>query len=228
MGWLSLQATLLFSSFPYTLFVDANTNGASGLCLRVASSRFNVPPALMSKSVTGSSRDVVTATWPARCRIASWFLTCSLRALAFLTSSLTKVVSVGYWVMSHFRLRSVPGRLRLSSTVTCHPASTIRVAALTPRKPAPPVMSIRRDGPGSPLRAARGLDRVLSPDSARSEVGVIEGPYLKTIVGPRPPTRRARPPIRRCQIRPSVSPATHPYHRRVTPPDRILSEPDTR
>src|SRR4029077_14583567 len=32
----------------------------------------------------------------------------------------------------------------------------------------------------------------------------------------------------RCQIRPSVSPATHPYHRRVTPPDRILSEPDTR
>src|SRR4029077_15908214 len=153
---------------------------------------------------------------------------CSLRALAFLTSSLTKVVSVGYWVMSHFRLRSVPGRLRLSSTVTCHTASTTRVAALTPRNPAPPVMSIRRDGPGSPLRAARGLDRVLRPDSARRGVGVIEGPSLKTIVEARPPNRRARPPMRRCQIRPSVSPATHPYHRRVTPPDRILSEPDTR
>ena len=32
----------------------------------------------------------------------------------------------------------------------------------------------------------------------------------------------------RCQIRPAVPIGTHPYHRRVTPPDRALSEPDTR
>jgi vacuolar iron transporter family protein len=32
----------------------------------------------------------------------------------------------------------------------------------------------------------------------------------------------------RCQIRPAVALATHPYHRRVSPPDRALSEPDTR
>jgi hypothetical protein len=35
-----------------------------------------VPRALTSKSVLGSTSDVVTATCPARCRIASWFLTC--------------------------------------------------------------------------------------------------------------------------------------------------------
>jgi VIT1/CCC1 family predicted Fe2+/Mn2+ transporter/rubrerythrin len=32
----------------------------------------------------------------------------------------------------------------------------------------------------------------------------------------------------RCQIRPADSPATRLYHRRVAPPDRTLSEPDTR
>jgi vacuolar iron transporter family protein len=32
----------------------------------------------------------------------------------------------------------------------------------------------------------------------------------------------------RCQIRPPVALATHAYHRSVTPPDRALSEPDTR
>ena len=31
-----------------------------------------MPAALTSKSVIGSSSEVVTATWPARCRIASW------------------------------------------------------------------------------------------------------------------------------------------------------------
>jgi VIT1/CCC1 family predicted Fe2+/Mn2+ transporter/rubrerythrin len=34
--------------------------------------------------------------------------------------------------------------------------------------------------------------------------------------------------MRRCQIRPAVDPATHPYHRQVAPPDKALSEPDTR
>jgi vacuolar iron transporter family protein len=32
----------------------------------------------------------------------------------------------------------------------------------------------------------------------------------------------------RCQIRPAVDPATHPYHRHVAPPDHSFSEPDTR
>jgi VIT1/CCC1 family predicted Fe2+/Mn2+ transporter/demethoxyubiquinone hydroxylase (CLK1/Coq7/Cat5 family) len=34
--------------------------------------------------------------------------------------------------------------------------------------------------------------------------------------------------MKRCQIRSAVPYSTHPYHRRVTPPDRSLSEPDTR
>src|SRR2546423_14138155 len=105
-----------------------------------------VPRALTSKSVFGSSREVVTATCPARWRIASWFLTCSDSPPAFLTSSLMKAVRFGYLVISHFRLRSVPGRLRLSSRVTNQPSLIRWIAALTPRKPAPPVIRIRRSG----------------------------------------------------------------------------------
>src|SRR2546429_8051647 len=57
-----------------------------------------------------------------------------------------KAVRFGYLVMSHFRLRSVPGRLRLSSKVTNQPSLIRWTAALTPRKPAPPVIRIRRSG----------------------------------------------------------------------------------
>src|SRR5258706_8764836 len=96
----------------------------------------------MSKSVLGSTSEVVTATCPARWRTASWALTCSTRAPAFLTSSFMNAVRFGYRVISHLRLRSVPGRLRLSSSVTYHPFLIMWTAALTPRKPAPPVMRI--------------------------------------------------------------------------------------
>src|SRR2546428_12413168 len=106
----------------------------------------SVPRALTSKSVLGSSREVVTATCPARWRTASWLRTCSGRAAAFLTSSLMKAVRLGYRVSSHFRLRSVPGRLRLSSSVANQPSLIRWIAALTPRKPAPPVIRIRRSG----------------------------------------------------------------------------------
>src|SRR2546430_14688843 len=57
-----------------------------------------------------------------------------------------KAVRLGYLVMSHFRLRSVPGRLRLSSSVTNQPSLIRWSAAFTPRKPAPPVIRIRRSG----------------------------------------------------------------------------------
>src|SRR3989442_12414621 len=105
-----------------------------------------VPRALTSKSVLGSTSDVVTATCPARWRTASWSFTCSARAPAFLTSSLMKAIRFGYLVMSHLRLRSVPGRLKLSSRLTCQPSLIRWTAALTPRKPAPPVMRILRSG----------------------------------------------------------------------------------
>src|SRR6266568_669195 len=193
MACVSLQARLFLPSFPYTLFVDANTNGASGLCLRAASNTFTVPPALTSKSVTGSTSEVVTATCPARCRIASWFLTCSVRAWAFLMSSLTKVVAIVWRLVNHFRFRSVPARLKLSSTVTCHPAPTRWSAALTPRKPAPPVIKIRRVR--RPVAAGFFAERVSGVAPAVSDrrdpprddpvarvVGVIEVPYLKPIV----------------------------------------------
>src|SRR2546426_9070227 len=106
----------------------------------------SVPRALTSKSVLGSTSEVVTATCPARWRMASWPRTCSASALAFLTSSLTKAVRLGYRVISHVRLRSVPGRLRLSSSVTNQPSLIRWIAAFTPRKPAPPVIRIRRSG----------------------------------------------------------------------------------
>src|SRR5438093_928417 len=106
----------------------------------------SVPRALTSKSVFGSTSDVVTATWPARWRMASWSRTCSARASAFLTSSLTNDVRFGYRVISHLRLRSVPGRLRLSRRVTCQPSLIRCAAAFTPRNPAPPVMRMRRSG----------------------------------------------------------------------------------
>src|SRR5438128_2455952 len=106
----------------------------------------SVPRALTSKSVLGSSREVVTATCPARWRTASWLRTCSGSAAAFLRSSLMKAVRWGYRVSSHFRLRSVPGRLRLSSSVANQPSLIRWMAALTPRKPAPPVIKIRRSG----------------------------------------------------------------------------------
>src|SRR3989475_8176304 len=106
----------------------------------------SVPRALTSKSVFGSSREVVTATCPARWRTASWVRTCSGSAAEFLTSSLMKAVRLGYRVSSDFRLRSVPGRLRLSSRVTNQPSLIRWSAAFTPRKPAPPVIRIRRSG----------------------------------------------------------------------------------
>src|SRR2546428_9105467 len=106
----------------------------------------SVPRALTSKSVLGSTSDVVTAPCPARWRPASWSFTCSARAPAFLTSSLMKAIRFGYLVMSHLRLRSVPGRLKLSSRLTCQPSLIRWTAALTPRKPAPPVMRILRSG----------------------------------------------------------------------------------
>src|SRR5467141_2546299 len=114
--------------------------------MRTASRRLSVPRALTSKSVLGSTSEVVTATCPARWRIASWSLTCSVSALAFLTSSFMNAVRFGYRVISHLRLRSVPGRLRLSSRVTNQPSLIMWIAALTPRKPAPPVIRIRRSG----------------------------------------------------------------------------------
>src|SRR2546428_4039847 len=106
----------------------------------------SVPRALTSKSVLGSSREVVTATCPARGRAESWVLTVMGSAAAFLPSSLMKAVRLGYRVSSHFRLRSVPGRLRLSSSVANQPSLIRWIAALTPRKPAPPVIRIRRSG----------------------------------------------------------------------------------
>ena len=90
--------------------------------------------------------------------------------------------------MSHFRFRSVPGRLRLSRMLTCQPSSIIRMAALTPRNPAPSVMRTRRAGPREDLGAARVLERGVIPASARSVVEVIEGTYLKTITQARLPT----------------------------------------
>src|SRR5579859_1877184 len=192
MACVSLQARLLLPSFPYTLFVDANTNGAAGLCFRAASSTFTVPPALTSKSVTGSISEVVTATCPARWRIASWFFTWSARAWAFLMSSWTKVVALAWRLVNHLRLRSVPARLKLSSTVTCQPAPTMWSAALTPRKPAPPVIKIRRSrrlvaaraGAESAFTAPPAvLDRRDPPVDELVErvVDVIEVPYLKPI-----------------------------------------------
>src|SRR5713226_147182 len=106
----------------------------------------SVPRALTSKSVFGSTSDVVTATCAARWRTASWPLTCWAIASPFLTSSLTNVVRFGYRVRIHLRLRSVPGLLRLSSSVTSQPCLIRWVAAFTPRKPAPPVMRARRSG----------------------------------------------------------------------------------
>src|SRR4029077_18272076 len=106
----------------------------------------SVPRALTSKSVLGSTRDVVTATCAARWRMASWPLTCWASASAFLTSSLMNVVRFGYRVRIHLRLRSVPGRLRVSSSVTSQPCLIKWVAAFTPRKPAPRVMRARRSG----------------------------------------------------------------------------------
>src|SRR6266480_6509156 len=117
----------------------------------------SVPRALTSKSVPGSTREVVTATCPARWSTASWSLTCSARAVPFLTSSLMKVIRFGYLVRSHLRLRSVPGRLRLSSRVTCQPSLIRWTAALTPRKPAPPVMRTVRSGSAG----SGGVDLVL-------------------------------------------------------------------
>src|SRR5690348_16611718 len=78
--------------------------------------------------------------------MASWLRTCSASASALRMSSLTKVTRFGYRVITHFRLRSVPGRLRLSSRVTCQPSLMRWIAALTPRNPAPPVIRTRRSG----------------------------------------------------------------------------------
>src|SRR6266849_8679381 len=100
----------------------------------------------MSKSVLGSTSEVVTATCAAMCSTASCVRTCSARAAAFLTSSLMNVTRLGYRVMTHFRFRSVPGRLRLSRSVTDQPYLMRWIAALTPRKPAPPVIRTRRSG----------------------------------------------------------------------------------
>src|SRR5258708_6673179 len=221
MGWVSLQATLFRSSFPYTLFVDAKPNGAWGWGRRTASSTLRVPAAFTSKSVIGSSSEVVTATWPARCRIASWFLTCCGRAKAFLTSSLTKVVRAGCFVINHLRFRSVPGRLRLSSSVTCHPSAISRTAALTPRKPAPPVMRTRRSRAPAAAREGRVSGRDDNFGSLISVVGSIGGTYVKT-------TRSERPRWRGCRLRHSVHPLTRPYHRRVPPSERSMSAPDAR
>src|SRR5579859_5409352 len=158
-GCVSLQATLFLSSLPYTLFVDANSTVASGLVWRVASRTFSVPLALTSKSVTGSVRLVVTATCAARCRIASWWLTYWSRLWAFLTSSFMKVTSLGWASWIHFRLRSVPGRLRLSRSDACQPSSIRCAAALTPRKPAPPVISTRREEAGTVIGNVTGYAR---------------------------------------------------------------------
>src|SRR5690242_3763872 len=106
----------------------------------------SVPRALTSKSVSGSTSEVVTATCAARCRTASWSRTWGGSAAAFLTSSLTNVSRLGSRVSSHFRLRSVPGRLRLSRIVTCQPCLMRWWAALMPRKPAPPLIRARRSG----------------------------------------------------------------------------------
>src|SRR5256885_2357361 len=57
-----------------------------------------------------------------------------------------KAVRFGYLVMSHFRLRSVPGRLRLPGRVTNQPPLTRGSAGFTRRTPAPPVIRIRRSG----------------------------------------------------------------------------------
>src|SRR3989475_12246158 len=63
--------------------------------------------------------------------------------------------------MSHLRLRSVPGRLKLSSRLTCQPSLIRWTAALTPRKPAPPVMRILRSG----AAGSGGVDLVLGSRS---------------------------------------------------------------
>src|SRR5467141_1275443 len=133
----------------------------------------SVPRALTSKSVLGSSREVVTATCPARWRTASCLRTCSGSAAAFLTSSLMKAVRFGYLVISHLRLRSVPGRLRLSSSVTNQPSLTRWIAALTPRKPAPPVIRIRRSG--SAKRGGRDFVLVRRSDGSIAALTLAGG-----------------------------------------------------
>src|SRR5215831_12678512 len=131
----------------------------------------SVPRALTSKSVLGSTSDVVTATWPARWRMASCPRTCSARAVAFLTSSFMNLVRLGYRVRTYLRLRSVPGRLRLSSRVTNHPSLMKWRAALTPRNPAPPLIRACRSGfSGRPSGLAvlyRTLGSIAPPTLAR-------------------------------------------------------------
>src|SRR5262245_57708295 len=76
--------------------------------------------------------------------MASWSRTCAGRAAALRMSSLTKLARFGYRVRIHLRLRSVPGRLRLSRRVTYQPPLIRWAAVFTPRKPAPPVINARR------------------------------------------------------------------------------------
>src|SRR5438876_1317836 len=137
----------------------------------------SVPRALTSKSVLGSTSEVVTATWPARCRMASWSRTCSASAAAFRTSSLINVVRFGYRVINHFRFRSVPGRLRLSSKVAAQPSLMRWTAALTPRNPAPPVIRMRRSGfvvrVSSFFWTYRALGSIAPPTLAREDTSNV-------------------------------------------------------
>src|SRR4029077_10967881 len=96
--------------------------------------------------------------------------------------SLTNATRVGYRVRTHFRLRSVPGRLRLSSRVTPQPSFMRWMAALTPRKPAPPVIRMRRSA---------GLALLGPPGPSVSRiVGSIAAPL--TLAGGDAPEERDR------------------------------------
>src|SRR5207247_2378656 len=105
----------------------------------------------------------------------------SARASAFLTSCLTNDVRFGYRVISHLRLRSVPGRLRLSRRVTCQPSLIRCAAAFTPRNPAPPVMRMRRPGlsvSGSSLSVTyRAFGSMVPPTLSRRYAPEERTPY---------------------------------------------------
>src|SRR3954452_1216806 len=67
---------------------------------------------------------------------------------------------------------SVPPRLRLSSTVTRQPARIMWSAALTPRNPAPPVISSRRGEGTSACRQAAEVRHGHDPCGAGEKDGL--------------------------------------------------------
>src|SRR6185295_7270600 len=97
----------------------------------------------MSWSVTGSRIEVVTATWPARCRTTSNGSSRAARSAPASRTSPSMKRTSGCTLSSHARLKRDAGRTKLSKTTTSWPSSRNRRAALEPMKPAPPVIRKR-------------------------------------------------------------------------------------